>query len=168
MRVAVTTPIAEGTLADLSIVVAPSSTAVWRTVAELSGVPTATVHGRVTGTTDRALVFGRDAQGNAQVRARVGEGGAFELDVPTTVVEWYAAIDPGRSSGLVPFVPGTPRDLLLDVSPGGDLHVTIVNFDGPSSATISCSRRERSWSAGSTARSTRASAPTSAPRAPAP
>ena len=44
-------------------------------------------------------------------------------------MEWYAAIDPGRSSGLASFVPGTPRDLVLDVSPGGDLHVTIVDAD---------------------------------------
>jgi len=130
MRVAATAPATEGQIADLRIAVGASSTALWRTLAELAGVPTAAVHGRVTGTTDRALVFGRDAQGNPQVRARVGEDGAFALDVPVTVVEWYAAIDPGRSSGLVPFVPGTQRDLLLDVSPGGDLHVTIVDADG--------------------------------------
>jgi hypothetical protein len=129
LRVAATAPATDGTIGDLRIAVSPSSTVVWRTVAELAGVATALVHGRVTGTTDRALVFGRDSQGNPQVRARVDEGGAFVLDVPTTVVEWYAAIDPGRSSSIVPFVPGTAHDLTLDVSPGGDLHVTIVDGD---------------------------------------
>ena len=133
MRVAVTSPPGapdQGKLASLRVVVGASSTTVWRAFAELQGVPTALVRGHVTGTTDRALVFGRDSQGNPQVRAHAGAGGAFELDVPTSVVEWYAAIDPGRSSGLASYVPGTPHDLVLDVSPGGDLHVTIVDADG--------------------------------------
>ena len=132
MRVAVTTPPgaqADGKIASLRVVVGVSSATVWRTLAELEGLPTAPVRGHVTGTTERALVFGRDAQGNPQVRAHTGDGGAFELDVPTNVVEWYAAIDPGRSSSLSTFVPGTPHELLLDVSPGGDLHVTIVDAD---------------------------------------
>ena len=133
IRVAVTTPpnaAIESRLADLRITLAPSSAAVWRTLAELAGVTTATVHGHVTGAAESALVFGRDAQGNPQVRAYASEDGTFTLDVPPSVVEWYAAIDPGRSSSVVPFVPGTPRDLVLDVSPGGDLHVTIVDADG--------------------------------------
>jgi hypothetical protein len=102
---------------------------VWRDLAELAGVPTASVRGRVTGTGERATVVGRDAQGNPQVRALASEGGAFSLDVPAAVVEWYAAIDPGRASALAPFIPGTPRDLVLDVSPGGALHVTIEDAD---------------------------------------
>jgi hypothetical protein len=133
MRVAVTTPpgaTGEGKLASMCVVVGASSAAFWRSLAELTSVPTAPVRGRVTGTTDRALVFGRDAQGVPQVRAHAGEGGVFALDVPVSVVEWYAAIDPGRSSGLASFVPGTSRDLLLDVSPGGDLHVVVVDADG--------------------------------------
>jgi hypothetical protein len=133
MRVAATTPLgapADGKLASLGVVVGASSTAVWRILAELGGVPTAAVHGHVTGTTDRALVLGRDAQGTPQVRAHAADGGTFDLVVPTSVVEWYAAIDPGRSSGLASFVPGTARDLVLDVSPGGDLHVVIVDGDG--------------------------------------
>jgi hypothetical protein len=131
-RVSATSPVRAPTddhLADLRVAVGASSLAVWRALAELTGTPTAHVRGHVTGTTDRALVFGRDAQGNPQIRAAAGEGNAFELDVPPSVVQWYAAIDPGRASGLASFVPGTPRDLVLDVSPGGDLHVTIVDDD---------------------------------------
>jgi hypothetical protein len=116
-------------LAELHFVVGESSMVVWRELAELAGTPTAPVHGRVTGTGERALVVGRDSQGNPQVRALASEGGAFALDVPPGVVEWYASIDPGRASGLASFVPGTPRDLLLDVSPGGELHVNIVDAD---------------------------------------
>jgi hypothetical protein len=116
-------------LADLHFVVGASSMAVWRELAELAGMPTAPVHGRVTGTGERALVIGRDSQGNPQVRALASEAGTFQLDVPPGVVEWYAAIDPGRASGLASFVPGTPRDLVLDVSPGGELRVSIVDAD---------------------------------------
>ncbi len=133
MRVAVTGPVhapeGDGRVADLRVAVGASSRSIWRTFAELTGIPTAPVRGRVTGATERALVFGRDAQGSPHVRAHAGEGGAFELDAPASVVEWYAAIDPGRSSSVVSYVPGTPRDLLLDVSPGGDLHVSIVDPD---------------------------------------
>jgi hypothetical protein len=115
--------------ADLTIVVAASSLAVWRSAAEISGIPTARVRGHVTGATERSLVFGRDALGVPLVRAHADPAGAFELDVPRTVVQWYAAIDPGRASSLASFVPGTLRDLVLDVSPGGDLHVAITDGD---------------------------------------
>ncbi len=116
-------------LAELEFVLAESSMALWRELAGVTGTPTAPVRGRVTGTGERANVVGRDAQGNPQVRALVGDGGAFALDVPATVVQWYASIDPGRASGLVPFAPGTPHDLVLDVSPGGELRVAIVDAD---------------------------------------
>jgi hypothetical protein len=135
MRLSATTPTGlvhtpEGDrVAELRVVLGASSMAMWRTLAELSGVPTAPVHGHVTGGEGQPLVFGRDAQGNPQVRALAGPGGAFLLDVPATVVQWYAAIDAARTSGLASFMPGTPRELVLDVSPGGDLHVSIVDAD---------------------------------------
>jgi hypothetical protein len=116
-------------LAELRFVVGASSMVVWRELAELAGTPTAPVHGRITGTGERALVIGRDSQGNPQVRALASETGTFDLDVPAGVVEWYATIDPGRASGLASFAPGTPRDLVLDVSPGGELRVSIVDAD---------------------------------------
>ncbi len=132
MRVSATSPSRSpdgDRLAELHFVVAPSSMVVWRELAELAGVATARVSGRVTGTGERALIIGRDSQGNPEVRALASESGTFTLDVPPGVVEWYAAIDPGRASGLASFVPGTPRDLVLDVSPGGELHVSIVDAD---------------------------------------
>jgi hypothetical protein len=117
-------------MADLRIALGASSTAIWRTLFQGAGLTTAPVRGRVTGTTERALIFGRDGQGNPQVRALAADGGTFQLDVPPTVIEWYAAIDPGRASSLASFVPGTSRELVLDVSPGGELHVAIVDADG--------------------------------------
>ena len=119
----------EGHLADLRIAIGASSMAIWRALFRSAGLTTAPVRGRVTGAVERALVVGRDAQGNPQVRALASEGGTFQLEAPTTVVQWYAAIDPGRASSLASFVPGTPRDLVLDVSPGGELHVVIVDAD---------------------------------------
>jgi len=133
IHLSVTTPpprTPDGRMADLHLVVGKSSMTVWRTLAQLAGAPTALVHGHVTGGEGQILVLGRDAQGTPQVRALAGQGGAFALDVPSSVVEWYAAIDAARTSGLENFVPGTARDLVLDVSPGGDLHATIVDADG--------------------------------------
>src|ERR1700690_1427497 len=133
-RVTATSPVRtsteDGRLADLRIAVGASSMAIWRTLFESAGLTTAPVRGRVAGTSERALIIGRDAQGIPQVRALAGKGGPFQTPAPTSIVEWYAAIDPGRASSLASFVPGTPRDLVLDVSPGGELHVTIVDADG--------------------------------------
>jgi hypothetical protein len=119
----------EGHAADLYFVVAESSGTIWRIMAQIGATPTAPIRGRVTGTTERSLVFGLDAREKPTVRVHVGDDGAFALDVPITAVVWYAAVDPGRASGLLPFIPGTPGDLVLDVPPGGDLHVTIVDAD---------------------------------------
>jgi hypothetical protein len=138
MRVAASSPahVIEGSrdgrderVGDLRIAVGASSQSVWRVLAELAGIPTASVRGRVTGTADRALVFGRDAASELQLRAHASEDGTFDLAVPANVVQWYAAIEPGRASGVATFSPGTPHELVLDVSPGGDLHVTIVDAD---------------------------------------
>ena len=86
---------------------------------ELAGTPTAPVRGRVTGTGERALVIGRDAQGNPQVRALASEGGAFALDVPAERRRVVRGDRPGtRERARDRSSPGTPHDLVLDVSPG--------------------------------------------------
>jgi hypothetical protein len=132
LRLSLTSPTHPGGdehLGDLRVTVASSSQVVWRTLAELAGVPTGHVRGHVTGTAEHAHVFGRDAQGNPQLRALAGKDNAFDLEVPMSIVEWYAAIDAARTSGLASFVPSTPRDLVLDVSPGGDLRVAIIDAE---------------------------------------
>ncbi len=122
--------------ADLDVTLGGSSMGVWRTLAELTGAATGLVRGRVSGSDagraevgPHTLVLGRDAEGLPQVRAHADAAGEFALEVPLSVVQWYAAADPGRSSGLASFVPGTPHELVLDVSPGGDLHVTVIDGD---------------------------------------
>jgi hypothetical protein len=132
MRVAAASPASEASeepTASLHVLLAESSAKVWKSLAELGGIPIAPVRGRVTGTTERARVWGRDAQGNPAVRVLTGEGGAFAFDAPTSVVQWYAAVDPKHASSLMAYVPGTGRDLVLDMSPGGDVHVTVVDGD---------------------------------------
>jgi hypothetical protein len=114
---------------SLDFVLGQSSVAIWRSLAELAGVPTGIVRGRVTGAAGRPLVIGRDSRGGPRVRFRADEGGSFSVEAPLDVVEWYAAMDAGRASSLYSFVPGTRRDLVLDVSPGGDLHVSITDPD---------------------------------------
>jgi hypothetical protein len=134
MRIATTTSQQPATSdhavqAGLRFAFASSSATIWRTLSEISGEPTARVAGIVTGTTSLSRVFGLDAEGLPRVRAQVGPGGRFELQVPTSVVEWYAAIDAARTSTPVTFTPGTPWDLRLDVSPGGELTAHVTDAD---------------------------------------
>jgi hypothetical protein len=132
MRLAVTSPASapsDEPSASLHFVVAESSARVWRTLAELTGQAAASVRGKVAGTTERAHVIGRDAQGVPQVRVLTADNGAFSFDAPTSVVQWYAAVDPRRASALMSYVPGSGRDLILDLSPGGDVHVAVIDAD---------------------------------------
>ena len=114
---------------NLAVVVGETPLGVWRTLYGLTGTKTLRVQGKVTGTTERAQVFGRDAQGSPQLRAFAEPNNVFALEAPATVVEWYAAVDVARASALASYVPGTPQDLVLDVSPGGELAVIIRDAD---------------------------------------
>jgi hypothetical protein len=132
MRVSVTENLrrSQGTQhAELHFVVGESSSDIWGTLGRLSGEATAKVRGRVIGAREPAYVIGRNALGQSQLRTVSARDGSFSVDAPVSVVQWYALADAGRASGIVPFVPGTPRDLLLDVSPGADFHVTVVDAD---------------------------------------
>jgi hypothetical protein len=122
-------PRVTGDTTGLRVAVGESSMRAWRALYALTGAKTARVKGVVTGTHDRAHVFGRDALGAPQVRANAAPDGTFELEVPDSVVQWYAAIDAERSSALASFTPGGQGDLVLDVSPGGALRVTVVDAD---------------------------------------
>ena len=157
LRIAVTTapqaPTAtQPATGDLRFVIGASNARIWRTLHELAGEPIARVAGVVTGLDEvsdreptigplprvdagvaprrpRARVFGLDVDGLPRVRAEVDANGRFELDVPPSVTEWYAALDPTRTSAPVEFPPGTPWDLRLDVSPGGEIHVRVEDVD---------------------------------------
>jgi hypothetical protein len=125
-----TPPAPEGGLrSDLRLALGASSIALWRTLQSFGDVKTLRVKGIVTGTKERARVYGLDAAGTPQVRTTAGPDGRFEVDVPPTVIQWYAALDPTRTSAPIMFQPGTGYDLRLDVSPGGELHVRVVDAD---------------------------------------
>jgi hypothetical protein len=146
MRIAATTT-PQGASLDqpaqmgLRFLLAQSSAAVWGPLYELAGETVAKITGVVTGlpgadhgghgpdATERASVFGLDAEGLPRVRARVGEGGRFMLMVPQSISLWYAAIDPSRTSAPVSFTSGLPWDLRLDVSPGGELLARVLDAD---------------------------------------
>ncbi len=113
----------------LRVLLGASSGAVWRGLFAATDTPTAHVRGIVTGTTDRAQVFGLDAEGAPRVRVHTEAGGRFDVDVPTTVTQWYAALDATRTSAPITYTPGLPWELRLDVSPGGELALRVTDAD---------------------------------------
>ncbi|MDB4995053.1 MAG: hypothetical protein JWM74_2485, partial [Myxococcaceae bacterium] len=125
------TPVAaEGGLrSDLRLALGASSIALWHVLQSFGEAKTLRVKGIVTGTKERARVYGLDAEGLPQVRATASADGRFEVEVPPTVIQWYAALDPTRTSAPIMFQPGTAYELRLDVSPGGELHVRVVDAD---------------------------------------
>jgi hypothetical protein len=132
LRVAIRSPPATATdhpFAELHFAVGQSSQTVWRDITALSGRPSVAVRGHVTGVMDRAYVVGRDASGAPLVRARTSVGGAFALEVPPSVVQWYAETSPGPASGLTTFAAGSAGELILDVPPEGDVHVAVLDAD---------------------------------------
>jgi hypothetical protein len=114
---------------DISILVGASSQAVWGRLYQLSHVPIAKVAGVVTGTRERAHVVALDEEGHPQVRAVADPQGRFTIDAPTTSVQWYAALEAVHTSAPVRFAPGTPWELKLDVSAGGELVVKVTDGD---------------------------------------
>ena len=114
---------------DIAILVGASEQLVWGRLYKLLRAPVARVAGVVTGTKERAHVIGLDEDGRPQVRVAVDAQGRFAIDAPTTTVQWFAALEAAHTSAPVRYTPGTPTELKLDVSPGGELHVRIVDAD---------------------------------------
>jgi hypothetical protein len=130
MRLAVTsTPAGPSAPADLRLVVAPSTQRVWGVLYGISGESVSRVKGSVKGAGGPARVYGLDADGAPRVALDANPDGTFLVDVPTSVTQWYAALDVLRSSSPVRYTPGTSWPLVLDVSPGGELSVKIVDAD---------------------------------------
>jgi hypothetical protein len=114
---------------DIGILVGASSQALWGRLYQLSRVGVAKVAGVVTGTHERAHVVALDEEGHPQLRAVVDAQGRFTIDAPQTAVQWFAALEAVHTSAPVRFSPGTPWDLKLDVSAGGELHVKVTDGD---------------------------------------
>ena len=118
-----------GGTSEAWVVVGASSAGVWGQVAGLLGDHTERVRGVVTGARGRAHVVGLDEDGAPRLRVTTEEDGRFELDAPPAVVRWWAGEDPTRTSAPTFFAPGTPYDLRLDVSEGGELTVRVTDPD---------------------------------------
>lgn len=114
---------------DISILVASSSPALWGRLYKLLRTPVAKVNGVITGTKERAQVVGLDEDGRPQVRLTADAQGRFSIEAPVTAVQWFAALEAAHTSAPVRFTPGTPNELRLDVSPGGELKVKVIDAD---------------------------------------
>jgi hypothetical protein len=117
------------TKVNLGIVVGASSQLVWGRLYKLARVNVARVSGVVTGTRERAHVVALDEDGRPQLRAVVDAQGRFVIEAPTNAMQWYAALEAAHTSAPVRYAPGSPWELKLDVSPGGELHVRVVDAD---------------------------------------
>ncbi len=113
----------------LVVALGGSTTKVWGQAFLAIGQKTEPVGARVTGTREHTLVYGLDIEGKPRVRALVAPDTRFVLDVPTSVVSWYAALGSSETSAPVRFTPGTGYDLKLDVAPGGELKVRVIDAD---------------------------------------
>lgn len=113
----------------VGFLVGASNQAVWARVYEVLRVETAKVFGVVTGSRSRARVVALSDEGRPQARFSVDEDGRFDVLVPKTTTTWYATLDGSASSIPVRFAPGTPYPLKLDISPGGELRVKVIDAD---------------------------------------
>lgn len=114
---------------EVGIVVGASTQQIWGRIYKLLRAQVARVNGVVTGTKERSHVVALDEDGRPMIRAAVDAQGKFTVDAPTTAVQWYAALEAAHTSAPVRFTPGTQSDLRLDVSPGGEVRVKIVDGD---------------------------------------
>jgi hypothetical protein len=114
---------------DLGILVGSSSQQLWGRLYRLLRQPVGRVTGVVVGTKERAHVVALDDEGKPLVRAVTDAHGRFTLDAPDAALQWYAALEAVHTSAPARFVPGTPWDLRLDVSAGGELAVKIIDAD---------------------------------------
>lgn len=114
---------------DVAVLVGASSQGLWGRLYQLQHVSVAKVTGVVTGTKERAHVLALDEDGRPRVRAACDPQGRFEVEAPLTAMQWFAALEAVHTSAPVRFAPGTPWELKLDVSAGGELYVKVTDGD---------------------------------------
>jgi hypothetical protein len=114
---------------EMSVLVGASNTMIWQRLYKALSVPTALVRGIVTGTKERAHIFALDADGRPQLRIANDAEGRFAVDAPLAAVQWFATLEAAATSAPVRFTPGTASELRLDVSPGGELRVHVLDMD---------------------------------------
>lgn len=101
----------------------------WAVLFDCAHVETKRVKGFVTGAPGATHVVGLDDQGAQQMRLATDVAGRFDFRAPAFVTSWYASASATRTSAPVIHAPGTPWDLQLDVSDGGELHVRVLDAD---------------------------------------
>jgi hypothetical protein len=112
------------------------SPSVWPAMFDHLKEPTQRVKGRVTGAPGTARVVGLDDEGAPEIRVSTDASGRFDFPAPKSVTSFYASASATRTSAPVLFAPGTPWDLKLDVSDGGELHVRAFDGDGHAPLTV--------------------------------
>jgi hypothetical protein len=115
--------------ASLTFLAADDSQRIWKPAFLAAGVATHRMRGRVTGTRARASVLGSTATGTPWIRAKASESGSFDFEAPEDVVDWAASVDQTRASRVVTQTPGPNAHIALDVSPGGEIAVKVIDFD---------------------------------------
>jgi hypothetical protein len=115
--------------ADATILLGESIDVFWGALYGVLKVQVARVVGTVIGTTGRADVFALDEAGHALVRVPTSAG-HFVVDAPLEAVRWYAELEGAHTSTKVArYVPGKDGDLRLEMQPGGELRVRVLDAD---------------------------------------
>jgi ribosomal protein S19 len=113
---------------ELAVFLGKSPEAAFSEVWTLLGLRKDRVFGRVTGATSGVRLYGVDDTGHPQVRATLGPSGEFAVEAPPTVDHWYA-LQGTATSMPIRYPPGTGWPLVLDLSPGGEIAVTVIDAD---------------------------------------
>jgi hypothetical protein len=113
----------------VSVVATSSETELCSRTFAAMGEETLPLKLKVTGATSDVRVFGSDDDGHPVLRMRARPEEHVTVQVPKRVTRYYAAVDADDTSSPVRFEPGLPWDLVLDVSPGGELRVRVTDGD---------------------------------------
>jgi len=113
---------------ELLVFFGPSSEGTYGDLFRLLGQKVAKVAGRVTGTKGGVTLYGIDDTGHPQVRAFLGPDSTFSVEAPVEVDHWYG-LQGTSASSPIRFPPGTGWPLVLDLSPGGELALRVVDVD---------------------------------------
>jgi len=113
---------------EIVVFLGASSEATYGQVFRVLGHRVAKVAGRVTGAAGGVSLFGIDDTGHPRVHALLGPEGTFAVEAPADVDHWYA-LEGTSASAPIRFPPGTGWPLVLDLSPGGELLVRVVDVD---------------------------------------
>ncbi len=109
------------------------------------GVELHRVHARVTGGGAKVQLFALDRSAKPVFRLpwqgaappAANEPLTFDFEAPSVAEAWFAANEATETSPTRAFVPGVPGDLVLDVSPGGELAIRVIDPDSSAKKLVS-------------------------------